>query len=52
MTDEPQQPDYNDPETLKKLRERQSSRAKVMGLGLVALVILFYLITVVKIGMT
>ncbi len=52
MTEDENRPDYNDPETLKKLRERQSSRAKVMGLCLIGLVILFYLITVVKIGMT
>ena len=50
MTDIPKQPDYNDPETLKKLRERQRSRSIVMAIGLFALCILFYLITVVKIA--
>lgn len=33
------------------IRQRQRSRAKMMGIGLVALAVLFYLITIVKMGM-
>ncbi len=48
MTESFKQPDYNDPETLKKLRARQRSRSVVMALGLFALCVLFYFITFVK----
>ena len=49
-TPTPEQPNYNDPETLKKLRQRQRSRSIVMAIGLFALCILFYFITVAKIA--
>lgn len=38
------------PEEHDKIRARQKSRAVVMGVLLAALVILFYAITIVKIG--
>jgi hypothetical protein len=49
MTDRPV-PDFNDPETLAKLRSRQRSRALFMAAILVSLCVLFYVITIVKIG--
>lgn len=38
------------PEETRLIRERQAARSKVMGLVLVGLCILFFLITVAKIG--
>ena len=39
------------PEEEDIVRARQRSRARVTGLALVALAVLFYLITIVKMGM-
>ena len=50
MTQPPESEDYNDPETLRKLRARQKSRALIMCIGLFALCILFYFITIAKIA--
>lgn len=47
---EPSIPDFNDPEMLAKLRARQRSRAMFMAGILIALCVLFYVITIVKIG--
>lgn len=49
MTDRPA-PDFDDPEVLALLRARQRSRAVFMAGILVALCVLFYVITIVKIG--
>ena len=49
MTLPPPHENYNDPETLKKLRARQRSRATVMAVGLFALCVLFFFITIIKI---
>jgi hypothetical protein len=38
------------PEETRLIRERQAARSKIMGLVLVGLCILFFLITVAKIG--
>jgi hypothetical protein len=43
-------PDFNDPEVLAQLRARQRSRALFMAGILVGLCVLFYVITIVKIG--
>lgn len=43
-------PDFNDPEVLAQLRARQRSRALFMAGILIALCVLFYVITIVKIG--
>lgn len=43
-------PDFNDPEVLAQLRARQRSRALFMAGILVALCVMFYVITIVKIG--
>lgn len=40
--------DLNDPDTLRQLRKRQASRAKVMAAILIGLCVLFYGITIVK----
>lgn len=50
MTDPDNVDRFNDPEQLRQLRERQKGRAMVMGLVLGGLAILFYLITIAKIG--
>jgi len=54
MSDRPtsdvQTPDFNDPVVLAQLRARQRSRALFMAGILVALCVLFYVITIVKIG--
>lgn len=54
MSDRPtsdvQTPDFNDPAVLAQLRARQRSRALFMAGILVALCMLFYVITIVKIG--
>ena len=42
--------DINDPENLRELRRRQRGRSLVLGLILGGLCILFYLITIVKMG--
>jgi len=42
------QTDFNDPETLRQLRRRQASRAKVMAAILIGLCVLFYGVTIVK----
>ena len=42
------QTDFNDPETLRQLRKRQASRAKVMAFILIGLCVLFYVVTIVK----
>ncbi len=34
-----------------EIRRRQRGRARVMALGLLALVVLFYLITIAKVGL-
>ena len=49
MSDRPA-PDFNDPQVLAQLRARQRSRALFMAGILIALCILFYVITIVKIG--
>jgi hypothetical protein len=38
------------PEETRTIRARQAARSKVMGLVLVGLCVLFFLITIVKIG--
>lgn len=38
------------PEETRLVRERQAARSRVMGLVLVGLCVLFFLITIVKIG--
>jgi hypothetical protein len=43
-------PDFNDPEVLAQLRARQRSRALAMAAVLIGLCVLFYVITIVKIG--
>ncbi|WP_373487200.1 hypothetical protein [Blastomonas sp.] len=43
-------PDFSDPKVLAELRARQRSRALVMAGVLIALCVLFYVITIVKIG--
>ncbi|WP_156139518.1 hypothetical protein [Sphingomonas sp. 35-24ZXX] len=43
-------PDFNDPAVLAQLRARQRSRALFMAGILIALCVLFYVITIVKIG--
>lgn len=43
-------PDFNDPAVLAQLRARQRSRALFMAGILAALCVLFYVITIVKIG--
>jgi accessory gene regulator protein AgrB len=49
MTDQPPPPvDTAAPIDVVELRRRQKARAKVMGLCLFGLVILFYLITIAK----
>lgn len=48
MIDADQRP-YTTEET-RLIRERQAARSKVMGLVLLGLCVLFFLITVVKIG--
>ncbi|AOF98895.1 MAG: hypothetical protein HEQ21_14995 [Blastomonas sp.] len=54
MTEQPtsttQAPDFNDPEVLAQLRARQRSRALFMAAILIALCVMFYVITIVKIG--
>jgi hypothetical protein len=54
MTDHPtkpsQAPDFNDPDVLAQLRARQRSRALFMAGILIALCVMFYVITIVKIG--
>lgn len=42
--------DINDPENLRELRKRQRGRSLVLGLILGGLCILFYLITIAKLG--
>lgn len=49
MTDRPT-PDFSDPQVLAQLRARQRSRALFMAGILIALCVLFYVITIVKIG--
>ena len=46
----PSAPDFNDPAVLAQLRARQRSRALFMAGILIALCVLFYVITIVKIG--
>ena len=46
---EPDSPTYTAEET-RLIRQRQAARSKVMGLVLLGLCVLFFLITVVKIG--
>jgi hypothetical protein len=48
MTQSDQSP-YNAEETA-LIRKRQAARSRVMGIALVGLCILFFLITVVKVG--
>lgn len=49
MTDLPTPPiDTSAPIDVEELRRRQKARARVMGLCLLGLVILFYLITIAK----
>jgi len=45
-------PDFNDPETLRQLRQRQRGRAVATAVLLIVLCALFYGITIVKIGMS
>jgi hypothetical protein len=45
----PEQPAFTAEET-RIIRERQAARSRVMGLVLVGLCVLFFLITIVKIG--
>lgn len=47
---EPEQRSYSLEET-RLIRARQAARSRVMGLVLVGLCVLFFLITVVKIGL-
>lgn len=42
------QTDFNDPETLRQLRKRQASRARIMAAILIGLCVLFYGVTIVK----
>ncbi|MFN3818845.1 hypothetical protein [Blastomonas sp.] len=49
-TSTPPAPDFNDPEVLAQLRARQRSRALFMAGILIGLCALFYIITIVKIG--
>jgi hypothetical protein len=46
---QPEQPIYSVEET-KMIRARQAARSRVMGLVLVGLCVLFFLITIAKIG--
>ncbi|MEZ5709514.1 MAG: hypothetical protein R3E02_09035 [Blastomonas sp.] len=51
MTDMKDQPDFSDPEMLRQLRARQRSRAIAMAAILGGMCVLFYVVTVVKMGL-
>lgn len=50
MNDLHKNTDYNDTEMMAELRKRQQSRANIMAIILFALCVLFFCITLVKIG--